>query len=68
MPPIATNIRADKYDFTFDPEIHEAQTRELQEKSSALSTAAVSESGSVTEDYRLKEKLNKVKVRRDNSI
>lgn len=50
---------ADNFDFTFDPEIHQAQNREQKEK--VLSTVALSESGSTTEDYRLKEKLHKVK-------
>ncbi|CAI4233171.1 unnamed protein product [Auanema sp. JU1783] len=53
----------DKYDFTFDPNIHEqALAKETQEKNSVTaSTGANSETGSVADDYRLKEKLNRVK-------
>ncbi|WKY14186.1 hypothetical protein Q1695_000047 [Nippostrongylus brasiliensis] len=53
-------IRADKYDFTFDPRLHEEQVSN-EKVLASLSTGASSEAGSMTEDFRLKEKLYKVK-------
>ncbi|KAJ1374384.1 hypothetical protein KIN20_037067 [Parelaphostrongylus tenuis] len=53
-------LRGDKYDFTFDPRLHEEQVSN-EKVLASLSTAASSEAGSMTEDFRLKEKLYKVK-------
>ncbi|VDM59909.1 unnamed protein product [Angiostrongylus costaricensis] len=53
-------LRGDKYDFTFDPRLHEEQVSN-EKVLAPLSTAASSEAGSTTEDFRLKEKLYKVK-------
>lgn len=60
MPASSTSSApADNFDFTFDEEIHQAQSREQKEK--ILSTVTLSESSSTADDYRLKEKLHKVK-------
>ncbi|VDK42361.1 unnamed protein product [Cylicostephanus goldi] len=54
-------LRGDKYDFTFDPRLHEEQMPN-EKVLTSLSTGASSEAGSMTDDFRLKEKLYKVKV------
>ncbi|RCN30141.1 hypothetical protein ANCCAN_24092 [Ancylostoma caninum] len=53
-------LRGDKYDFTFDPRLHEEQMSS-EKVLPSLSTGASSEAGSMTDDFRLKEKLYKVK-------
>ncbi|EYC18364.1 hypothetical protein Y032_0028g1819 [Ancylostoma ceylanicum] len=53
-------LRGDKYDFTFDPRLHEEQMS-TEKVLPSLSTGASSEAGSMTDDFRLKEKLYKVK-------
>ncbi|KHJ95157.1 hypothetical protein OESDEN_04905 [Oesophagostomum dentatum] len=53
-------LRGDKYDFTFDPRLHEEQMSN-EKVLTSLSTGASSEAGSMTDDIRLKEKLYKVK-------
>ncbi|KAK5969612.1 hypothetical protein GCK32_004915 [Trichostrongylus colubriformis] len=53
-------LRADKYDFTFDPRLHEEQVSN-EKVLTSLSTGASSEAGSMADDFRLKEKLYKVK-------
>ncbi|KAK6761958.1 hypothetical protein RB195_022887 [Necator americanus] len=52
--------RGEKYDFTFDPHLHEEQISN-EKVLASLSTGASSEAGSMTDDFRLKEKLYKVK-------
>ncbi|PIO67191.1 hypothetical protein TELCIR_11072 [Teladorsagia circumcincta] len=49
-------LRADKYDFTFDPRLHEEQASN-EKALASLSTGTSSE----VDDFRLKEKLYKVK-------
>lgn len=47
----------------FNQPLLQAQVRESHEKAvTSMSTGANSESGSAADDYRLKEKLNRVKV------